>query len=206
MYSPLIKALNSALDQLSKIKVPGLPDFSKDRQIVFARSDARCIESESYLQGSYKPDIVLIRWETLKKMQGKPRASFSHSYTSDICCKSGCDQPKLNWRNLLSTVEVKRGSKPGGANKRFLKKVYSSDFEDLGAEPTTAEPPTFRPFALPQRAREVYPTRSRMSISPSTFVWPLTHFSPDPCVRKKQGVNTVSCWVEINGKKAPNDL
>ena len=205
MYSPLIKALNSALDQLSKIKVPGLPDFNKDRQIVFARSDARCIESESYLKGSYKPDIVLVRWETLKKMQGKLQASFSHSYTSDICCKSGCDQPKLDWRNLLLTLEVKCGSKHGGANKWFLKNTYSSDFGDLSAEPTTADPPTFPPPALPHRAREIYPTRSRTSVSPSALVLPLIHFSSDPHVRKRRGVHTVNCWVENNGKKVPND-
>ena len=69
MYSPLIKALKFALGQLSKMKVLGLPEFKEERQIVFARSDARCIESESYLQGLYKPDIVLVHWEAFKSVQ-----------------------------------------------------------------------------------------------------------------------------------------
>ena len=192
MYSPLIKALNHSLDQLSKLKVPGLPKFNKDRHIVFARSDARCIASESYLQGSYKPDIVLLRWGTFKKMQGQPQALFPISYVSDICCKSGCEQPKLNWRNLLSTVEVKLGSKAEKAGKLFLGRTYASDFEDLSAEPTAAEPPTSRPPAQPTLVREGYPARSRTSISPSTLVRPLTYFSPDSRVQKKQGGHTVS--------------
>ena len=192
MYSPLIKALNYSLDQLSKIKVPGLPKFNQDRHIVFARSDARCIGSESHLQGSYKPDIVLVWWATLKNMQGQPQASFPISYLSDICCKSGCEQSKLNWRSLLSTVEVKLGSEAERADKRFLDKTYTSGFEDLSAEATVAEPPTSPPPAQPSLVREGYPARSRMSISPSTLVRLLTYFSPDSPVRKKQRAHTNS--------------
>ena len=66
MYDPLIKALNCALDRLSKVNVDGLPEFKKERQVVFARSKTKCIETETYLQGSYKPDIILIKWSKFK--------------------------------------------------------------------------------------------------------------------------------------------
>ena len=204
MYSPLVKAWNYALDRLSKIKVPGLPDFKEDRQIVFARSDARCIKSESYLQGSYKPDIVLVRWRTLKETQRERKAPYPMTYLSDMCCKSGSDQPKLNWRNVLSTVEVKRGSSVlQGANEEFIETTYTSGFEDLRAEPTAAEPPPPSPPARPGMVREIYITRSRSSVSPSAFFRPLTRFSPDPHVRKKQRVHTLNRWVGDNGKTAP---
>lgn len=154
MHSLLIKAWNYALDQLSKIKVPGLPDFEEDRQIVFVRSDGRCIATEACLQGPYKPDIVLVKWSTFKAMQ-KKQEPYSISYLSDVCCKSGCDQPKFNWRNLLSMVEVERGCRtPGGVNERFPKITFTSGFEDLRAEATTAEPLTPSPPAQPDGARE----------------------------------------------------
>ncbi|KAF9643780.1 hypothetical protein BDM02DRAFT_1319862 [Thelephora ganbajun] len=61
MYSPLAKAFNYALDRLSRFQVLGLPKFQEDRQIVLIRSNAKYIESESHLQGSYKPDVVLVK-------------------------------------------------------------------------------------------------------------------------------------------------
>ena len=66
MYPPLVKAFNYALDKLSEIVVPGLPPFQESRQIVFLRTDPAHIASETYLQGSYKPDIVLLKWDFLK--------------------------------------------------------------------------------------------------------------------------------------------
>ena len=120
MYSPLVKAWNYALDRLSKIKIPGLPDFNEERQIVFARSDARWIEPDSYFQGLYKPDIVLVRWETLKETLRERKVPYPMSYLSGMCCKSDSGQPKLNWRKVLSTVEVKRGSGMSeGANEGY---------------------------------------------------------------------------------------
>jgi G:T-mismatch repair DNA endonuclease (very short patch repair protein) len=70
MYLPLVKTFNYALDWLSGFDVPGLPEFQEKRQIVFACSSMRCIKSESYLQGSYKPDIILVRWDTFKQVHG----------------------------------------------------------------------------------------------------------------------------------------
>ena len=119
MYPPLIMALNNTLGELSKIKIPGLPDCKEDNQIVLVRTDARWVTTESYVQDQFEPedqfepDIVLLRWQTFKEIRGGPSPLFSDTYTSDICCKSGTDQPKLNWRNLLSTLEVKRGGNEG---------------------------------------------------------------------------------------------
>ena len=200
MYSPLIKALNNALHLLSAIEVPGLPKFEPGRQIVFARSDATYTESESHAQGQYKPDIVLLRWKTFNKTQrGKTAAAphiahgptagptqekfrYEHSFLLDTCCKSGGVQPKLNWRNLLSTLEVKRGGIQG-AGGRSVKATYASNFEDLSAGPTTAEPQTSPPPPLLSIARPGYSTKSRMSISPSTFVRPFIHPSPHRSVQ-----------------------
>ena len=61
MYNPLIKAFNCTSDRLSKVNIDGLPEFKKERQIVFARNDAKCIGAEAHLQGSYKPEIILIK-------------------------------------------------------------------------------------------------------------------------------------------------
>jgi hypothetical protein len=109
MYLPLVKAFNYALDRLSGFNVPGSPEFQEKRQIAFARSSTRCIKSESYLQGSYKLDIILVKWDTFKRAHGCHDAIYSKSYKSNICSESDCDQPSLSWRNILSTLEVKRG-------------------------------------------------------------------------------------------------
>jgi len=84
MYDPLIKALNCALDRLSKVDVDGLPEFNKDRQIVFARSDAGSIRTETYLQDSYKPDIILVKWSKFKAEYEHEDYSYLESYISDI--------------------------------------------------------------------------------------------------------------------------
>ena len=151
MYSPFIRAFNYTLDRLSGLKVPGLPDFQENRQIAFARSDEKCIESESYLQGSYKPDIVLVKWNMFTRVHQRAGAVYSESYETDICCESGCEQPTLSWRNLLSTVEVKRGG-PGGAGnigrglpgvkpkKKSAKSVYNGDFGNLRGDLEAARP------------------------------------------------------------------
>jgi hypothetical protein len=87
-HSVLIKAPSYALDRLSGTTVSGLPEFQEERQTVFARSDAKRIGTESYLQGSYKLDIILVKWRRFKKIHER-----NHVPYSDVCCKSGCDQP-----------------------------------------------------------------------------------------------------------------
>ena len=176
MYSPLIRAFNYAFDRLSAFQVPGLPEFQGKRQLVFARSATKCIESESYLQGSYKPDIILVKWNTFKGAHECKNAAYSQSYESNICCESGCDQPKLSWRNLLSTLEVKRGGLGGAGNhgKRSSKgktkeqsvdSSYTAGFWDLKGdlEEKLSRAPQSAPFNM---VEEENPTRTRMPISP----------------------------------------
>jgi len=113
MYDSLIKALNCALDRLSKVDVDGLPEFKKERQVVFARSNTKRIETETYLQGSYEPDIILIKWSKFKTEYEYEDYPYPESYISDICCRPGRDEPPLSWRNILSTVEVRRDDSGG---------------------------------------------------------------------------------------------
>ena len=106
MYTLLIihHALNSG-----KPGTSNLDNRSEEkRRIVFARSDAKCIGSENYLQGSYKPDIILVKWNVFKDVHGCGTAC-SESYKSYICCESGRDKPDLSWCSILFAVEVKRG-------------------------------------------------------------------------------------------------
>ena len=155
MYNPLIKASNYALDRLSEFKVSGLPEFQETRRIVFACSDAKCIKSKNYLQGSYKPDIVLVKWDTFKSAYQSPGAADSESH-----------RPDLVWRNVLLTVEVKR-SKSGNKGEAKEKSTMSMDtngFWDLHGDSDSKAP---RPSTLPQSVppkmvNKEYPTRSRM--------------------------------------------
>jgi len=130
VYDPLIKALNCALDRLSKVDVDGLPEFKKDRQIVFARSNTKCIETETYLQGSYKPDIILIKWRKFKTEYEYEDYSYLESYISDICCRPGRDEPPLSWRNILSTVEVRRddSGSVGSEGKSAPQKIIVDEY------------------------------------------------------------------------------
>ena len=176
MYNPLIKALNYALDRLSKFDVPGLPEFEEQRQIVFARSDAKCIATANYLQGSYKPDIILLKWDVFKGVHKCPRAAYSESYRSSICCKSGCDEPELSWRNILSTVEVKRGDSGGAgkggntrskgkAKEKSVKSMYTGDFWDLQGGLKVAGSSKLSQSAPQKMVDEEYSTRLRVSIT-----------------------------------------
>ncbi|KAF9642015.1 hypothetical protein BDM02DRAFT_2818990 [Thelephora ganbajun] len=170
MYTPLVKAFNYALDRFSRCQMPGLPKFQEDRQIVFARSDAKGIKSESHLQSSYKPDIVLVKWNVFKTAHQCTRVAYSKSYESDVCCESGSNKPSLSWRNLLSTIEVKRGS-PGGAGnsgknpskgkaKENFKSTYTGDFEDLRGDLQAARPPEPSQSSSFRMVSEENPTRS----------------------------------------------
>ena len=175
MYNPLIKAFNYALDRLSKFDVPGLPEFKEKTQIVFARSDAKCIGSEDYLQGSYKPDIILVKWDTFKSTYGYPNSTYAESYKWDTCCESGSDKPALSWRNILSTIEVKRDSS-GGADKggsqrskgkaktKSVQSMYTRDFWDLEGDLRVAGPPNHPQSEPLKMVDEEFSTRSRMSI------------------------------------------
>ena len=180
MYLPLVKAFNYALDRLSSFKAPGLPKFREEGRIVFACSATTCIRSESYLQGSYKPDIVLVKWNTFKRAHECPNATYSQSYESNICHESGCNQPTLGWRNLLSTLEVKHsrfrntaafgiGPSKGKAKRKLVQPTYSREFGNpVGPEGVPA-PGAPQPMP-PKMVREESQTRARKFAAPSPFL------------------------------------
>ena len=176
MYNPLIKAFNYVLDRLSKFDVPGLSEFQEKRQIVFARSDAKCIESEDYLQGSHKPDIILVKWDKFKSTYGYPKSAYAESYKRDTCCESDKVKPALSWRNILSTIEVKQGGFGGastGGNRRskgkarakLVKSMYTGDFWDLEGDLGVAGSSKLPQSAPLKIVDEEFSTHSRMSIA-----------------------------------------
>ena len=180
MYLPLVKAFNYALYRLSGLKVPGLPKLREGGQIVFARSATKCIKSESYLQGSYKPDIVLVKWNTFKRAHECANAVYSESYQSDICHESSCDQPRLSWRNLLSTLEVKRGRRGGAGNAgngpskgkakgNSVQPTYAGEFGDLPGPEEVAPLGPLRPAPL-KMVSEENPTRARKPTASLSFL------------------------------------
>jgi len=144
MYDPFIEAFNYALGWLSKVNVEGLPMFEEKRQIVFIRRDSQAIETETYHQGSYKPDIILIK--------------------RSMRCKFGPSKPSLSWRNILSTVEVKRSDSGGKAKARSVKSRYDADFMDLRGDKVAR---SFKPpQSAPQKVvSEEYSTHHCMSIA-----------------------------------------
>jgi len=164
MYDPLVEAFNYALDWLSKVDVGGLPKFKKERQIVFARSDTKCIGTETYLQGSCKPDIILIKWSKFKTGYGSEHYLYSESYRSEICCEFRRSKHPLSWYNILSTVEVKRGDSKGKAKARSVNSKYDAGFMDLrGDEAAGSLKP---PRSAPQKmVDEEYPMHLCMSIT-----------------------------------------
>ena len=170
MYPPLVKAFNYALDKLSEIVVPGLPPFQESRQIVFLRTDSGHIASETYLQGSYKPDIVLLKWDFLKNNLEYPKVQYSQSHESGLCCKPGFTKPCLSWRDVLLTLEA-RPSPPRAssdhreeagektrARGKFVK--YTGGFDELGGVRQATESSASSRSPPLETAREEYSTRS----------------------------------------------
>lgn len=92
--------------------------------------------TKTYLQGLYKPDIILIKWSKFKTEYGSKHHPYSESYRSEICCRSWHSKPPLGWCNILSTVEVKPGDSGGAgsegkAKARSVKLKYDTGFMDL---------------------------------------------------------------------------
>ena len=137
----MVKAFNYALDRLSRLDVPGLPEFQEERQIVFACATTVRVEPNPYLEGPPNPDIVLVKWDTFKRVHGCGDATYSESYESTMCCKSCWYRPRLSQLDLLSTLGVKRGghgdagqNEKGRVKQNFVKSMYSGDFGKLGGD------------------------------------------------------------------------
>ena len=150
MNTPLIKAFNYALDELSRLEVPGLPQFQESRRIVFVRSGPNHTASKCYLQGSHEPDIVLIRWDVFKEQHKGIEISYPRSHDSDACCKP---EFCVSWRNVLSTLEVRPGSSQASG--------------ELGRNRQVAGPSESSSPALLVMVREEYPNYHCTSVFPA---------------------------------------
>ena len=109
MYNPFVVACNYALDELSHVEVPGLPEFSDEKQIVFVRNHDRSVRSHHHnRECRVRPDIVLLRWKALKELSRTPSPSYSVTHEGDICTSDS--NLRLFWNHVRSTVEVKFGT------------------------------------------------------------------------------------------------
>ena len=165
-------AFNYALDKLSGLEVEGLPSFQESNQIVFFRNDPKHVVTETYLQSSLKPDIVLARWNFFNRMRKTPNTPYWRSYKSDLCCKA---MFRISWRNILSTLEVKRSSSKAseGGKRTSVDKLwiggkfggYTGDFDGLGRDFQVAGPSSGPSLSAPREiVREGYSNRRRTSI------------------------------------------
>ena len=137
MYAPLSDALNLGLECLSKIEVDGLPEFQN--HIVFVPLDER-VTSDRDLEGScFKPDLALMSFTTAcdfrkikdtrsltvsqfidkiskktRSKMGPPKTLPSKNVPKNAPAKNNSTNipPSyhIGWKEVLSAVEVKRGS------------------------------------------------------------------------------------------------
>lgn len=106
MYLPLSKALNYALEDLSNIRVDGLPEFKTHIAFVPCNKGLR---SERKLSGSlFKPDIALVSVQDASKPHefDQPNTPKVSRLISEITGE--IPSGSARWKTLLSAVEVKR--------------------------------------------------------------------------------------------------
>ena len=131
MYDPFVQACNYALEQLSRVRgVDGLPEFSEDERIVFARHDSWPVHSTRHQRQTWlRPDIVLLGWNSFKKWRGTlDNDSYSRSYNDDICISREKPPHELTWNRVRSTLEMKIAGLPKSGE---CAKGFSMGFGDL---------------------------------------------------------------------------
>ena len=124
--------------------MPGLLPSERSRQIVFLRTDPKHIASKTYLQGSYRPDIVLLRWDFSKTYFEYPKAPYPESHESGLRCESGFKKPHLSCKDVLSTLDPE----------------YAGDFGELRGDCQVMELSKSSRSPPPEMAGEEYWTRS----------------------------------------------
>lgn len=118
-YPCFVQAANTALLELRKVNVPGIPDFKDDREtdIRFHVNDPSYIHQEHQGKKSgRKPDVVVVSRQTAEE---RPDASKSAS------TKSATDYDNLQWAQVRTTLEFKRQKKrllhpPSTYNKDYV--------------------------------------------------------------------------------------
>jgi len=135
MYAPLSDALNLGLEALSKIEVDGLPNFQN--HIVFVPLDEGVISDRDQDGSLFKPDLALMRLTTAcefrkikdtrsltvsqfvdkipkkaRSTMGPPKTVPSKNVPKNAPPKNNPPPSyRIRWKDILSAVEVKRGSK-----------------------------------------------------------------------------------------------
>ena len=107
MYLPFAETMNYALEQLSDVKVEGLPEFKS--HIAFVPCDAR-EESDCGIPGSeVKPDLVIMQIQDAYGFYGlnQAEAPTLSQYVAKI--KGRLPPDPTDWKTVLSAVELVRG-------------------------------------------------------------------------------------------------
>ena len=105
MYLPFAEALNYALEDLSNIRVDGLPGFKA--HIVFMPCDKPVLSDREMPGSSFKPDLVVMPLECARethRLEGVDRPKVSEFLTKI----TGGSSPVIRWKMVLSAVEMKR--------------------------------------------------------------------------------------------------
>ncbi|KAF8312603.1 uncharacterized protein EI90DRAFT_3093157 [Cantharellus anzutake] len=128
MYDPFVIASNYALDQLSKIDIQGLPQYSANKQIVFVCNHNHMVKSLDLNRDCRtRPDIVLLQWEFFRSLACNASDTYSCTYGTQTCT-AGSKNLELAWKKVRSTVEVKFDRLPKQVNSM---RTFNNNFEDL---------------------------------------------------------------------------
>ena len=144
MYQPLTEALNYALEDLSRIKVDGLPEF--ETHIVFAVCDKGVLSDRSLRGSSFKPDIAVMSIEDACKFYGLGQLQANESQVSQFVngAKDKSQSGPLHWNSILSAVEVKRSkaswAQLGKSGPQGQVRAIPDAEERLDEEPDDSQP------------------------------------------------------------------
>ncbi|KAF8315998.1 uncharacterized protein EI90DRAFT_3293795 [Cantharellus anzutake] len=128
MYDPFVIASNYALDQLSKVDIQGLPQYSADKQIVFVCNHNHTVKSLDLNRDCRtRPDIVLLQWESFRNLACNASDTYSCTYGTQMCT-AGSKNLELAWKKVRSTVEVKFDRLPKQVSPM---RSFNNNFKDL---------------------------------------------------------------------------
>jgi hypothetical protein len=137
MYLPFTDAMNYALEQLSDIKVDGLPGF--ETHIAFVPCNKGVKSDNDVSRSAFKPDIAVMSFPDACKFHQLEKTDelMLFEFITKIAGKS--PSGITNWKTVLSAVEVKRNKKTvqpesgesnalGGVDEGLSETPYNSQF------------------------------------------------------------------------------
>ena len=107
MYLPFTEIMNYALEQLSDVKVDGLPKFKS--HIAFVPCDVRVKSNRSSPGSLFRPDIVVMSLQDAYQFYKLDQTD--EPTPSEFIAKIKGQMPSgsIKWNIVLSAVELKRG-------------------------------------------------------------------------------------------------